>query len=704
MDPREIGRPRPRAAALALVGALVTAFAAQYVFTGEAFTHLRDSVTWLWEPRFSAGTALLLVAIALAVWAGRRIEGAAQPAASAPRAGRRAVVWAASTSLGLTLLAIVLYVTRGESWAVRTLWVLAMVSLVLPLVLTALKGPPLRTLGAAIWAPWEAPALLALTFAGFGLRFYRITELPDHVDNDVALMGVETLRMMRQHDPRWFGLAASEHLRSSHQLQALGFRLFGSDHFGLVLVSVLAGTLTLPVLYVLAREAFSRRVALVATVLLATSYTHIHFSRILFGPTATFLLCLSFAHLLRAFRTGRAINWAAAGLAMGLSLLTYDSSRVGPAIVLAFLAVRAVRHRAELRAQLAGWGLFFAGAFVGFGPMTGFVLGDPGSFVGRGNTVMIWSPEILRHSMDKYHVHTLPAVLLAQVRRTFLTLHLYGDESPHFAFPRPMVGALAAALCVLGVGIALARLRRVPHLLVLLWIVLTFVLGGVLTADPPFWPHLNIALPAVALLGGLGADRLSRAVEPFTPAGRFVVPAVLGLALLVAGVDGWVAYADFAGDNAGRRIEAARFLDALPAETHVYLVADDISWTEYCFRFFDGDMAGRNVTVDDLVSGREKPAAGLPYTIVVFGHRDAIPLLRGLSPFASVEEHRDRDGGVLFTSVSVIPSGFRPRAQPAPVRPGLVPLALAALAATGWVLSDALRGLRTGRARGQVVS
>ncbi len=691
MEPREIRLPRPRITALALVGALATAFVAQYLFTGEVFTRLKDSATWAWKPRYGAGVALLLVAVALAAWFGRRDEGEPAPPACEPRVGGPVVPWAAGISVALTAAAIGLFLLWGESGTVRTLWALAMLSLVFPLLLSALRKPRVVPSDAARWSPWEGPALVALTFAGFLLRFYRITELPEHVDNDVALMGVETLHMMRSHDPRWFGLAASEHLLSSHQIQALGLRLFGSDHFGLVMLSVLAGTLTLPVLYVLAREAFSRRVALVATVLLTTSYTHIQFSRILFGPTATFFLCLSFAHLFRAFRTGRALNWAAGGLAMGLSLLTYDSSRVGPVIVLAFLAASAFLDRTALRRQAAGWGLFLAGAFVGFGPMTGFVFRSLNSFVGRGNTVMVWSPDILQHSMDKYHVGSLPAVLFEQTRRTFLTLHLYGDASPHFAFPRPMVGALAAALCVLGTGLGLARLRRAPHFLVLAWVVLTFILGGVLTADPPFWPHLNIALPAVALLAGLGADRLARSVEPLAPRGNVLVPAVMGLALLASGVHDWVVYTRFADDNAGRRIEAARFLDGLPVETYVYMIADDTSWQEYCFRFFDGDMSGRNVTADELVSGREKLPTGRPYTIVLFGHEDAIPLLSGLSPLSRVEAHGDRDGTLLFTSVSVIPPGFRPRVQPAPIRPGLLPLALAALAGVGWVLFTSLR-------------
>ena len=135
-----------------------------------------------------------------------------------------------------------------------------------------------------------------------------------------------------------------------------------------------------------------------------------------------------------------------------------------------------------------------------------------------------------------------------------------------------MVGALTAALCVLGIGLSLVRLRRLPHLLVLAWLIVTFVLGGVLTCDPPYWPHLNIALPAIVLLGGLGADRLMRSLSTLHMERNVLVPVVVGSALFAASVHGWIVYVRYANDNAGRRIEAARFLDALPTETYVHVI------------------------------------------------------------------------------------------------------------------------------------
>ncbi len=674
-------------------------FAAQYLFTGEILTRLKDTIAWEWLPRETTGVLLLLLAVVLAAWSGRPDPDEAQPSVYVPHRIGRFAVGACGLAVALNVAAIGLFVLSGESSAVRILWVLSVCSLILPLLLHGFNRVRLSSANAEGWARWEGPALLALTLIGFLLRFYRVTEVPEHADNDVALMGVHTLRILESGDPRWLGLAESDHLLSSHQLQAFGLRLFGADYFGLVLPSVLAGTLTLPVLYLLARDAFSRRVALISTALLAAGYTHIHFSRILFGPIATFFLCLSFALVFRAMRSGRALWWALGGLAMGVSLLTYYSSRVGPVIVLTLLASGLLRDRATMRAQAGGWGLFLVGAFTGFGPMTGFVIRDFQAFVGRGTSVMIWSPGVLAHSMTKYRVDSVSAVLFEQVRRTFLTLHLYGDESPHFALPRPMVGAVAAALCVLGVGLCLTRLRRAPYVLVVSWVILTFVLGGVLTADPPYWPHLNIALPAVALLGGLGADRLTRALSGVVPGGRVLGPVALAAVLIAAGVHNWIVYYRFASDNAGRRIEAARFLATLPQETQVFLVADQVPWAEYCFQFFNRGMAGRNVTPEEILSRRVDFPRERPYAVVLFGHEDLIPALSAELPSSHVEAHTDRDGALLFSSVCFVPPGFMHAARTEPARPGLFPLVLAAVAVSAFVLVRSVRGGRPSVAR-----
>jgi 4-amino-4-deoxy-L-arabinose transferase-like glycosyltransferase len=306
----------------------------------------------------------------------------------------------------------------------------------------------------------------------------------------------------------WIGFSNSEHLLSYDQFLAWSMRLFGQNHYGLVMHSVLLGTASLPIIFLLGRELGGRYVGLIASALLAISYTSIHFSRILFGTSASFAAILAFYFLFRGLRTRQSLWFALAGIVTGWSLLTYDSSRVLPLIILSLLIWQSIWHRSTFRAQLGNWLILLAGIFIAFGPMLGFALHDFEKFNGRGNSVILWVPEVWQHETATYATTDAFQVVVEQTWRTFLTLHLTGDGSPHFAFPRPMTAPLTAALFVLGLAYCLPRLKDLKYGMGLSWFFLTFIFGGVLTADPPYWPHLNIASPAIALVAALGAERL----------------------------------------------------------------------------------------------------------------------------------------------------------------------------------------------------
>jgi hypothetical protein len=223
----------------------------------------------------------------------------------------------------LSVLGTALFVVRGESALVRILWLGSMAALV---ALLLRNHVPDRE---RPWPGLEILGVLALTGLAFFLRFYQLANLPQHTDNDVALMGAYTLDLMDQKDARFFGLYASDHLLSFHQILASGMRLFGLDHEGLVITSVLAGTATIPALYLLGRELYggapgsSRRRS-------AVSYTHYHASRILSAPSHV-PLTLRMALLFRGFRTGAPCTWRARGSADSDS--THYSGRVGPVIL-----------------------------------------------------------------------------------------------------------------------------------------------------------------------------------------------------------------------------------------------------------------------------------------------------------------------------------------------------------------------------------
>ena len=670
-----------------IILALGLALAARSVFRGQSFLFLSVK-TWELGLRQNVGIGLLLAATACSA-------GVALLSAS----NQQKSEWDARTSLLLDarravrqinwrgpivaadcyVASLVLYLVMGESLAVRLLWLAGIAILLISQhPLSAIRSDSEHI------AWWEWWLITAVTLVGFGLRYWRLTEIPSDVDNDVAVMGTYSLDMLRAGQANWFGMALSQHSLFSHQLFAWSMRLFGQDHYGLVMLSVLTGTLTLPVVYFLGREMFGWKIGLIAMALLTISYTHIHFSRILFTPLPTFLVTLMLYLLFRGLRTRQPFWFALAGIASGLALLVYYSGRIGPVIVLALWCWALLWNRQALTDKWRHWIVFALSALLSFGPMLAYVALNLDSFVGRGNIVGLFNPDIMTHLMNKYQVGTVGQVILEQVKRTFLTFHLYGDESPHFAYLGPMVSPLSSALLVFGLGICLVRLRRLSYFALVAWIVLTLLLGGVLTSDPPFWPHLAIVLPAVALVAALAAGMIVKELA-LTSArfGYWATRLALAAALIFTGVHNWLSYLDFVRDNAQPKIRIARYLNSLPAGYQVRLVSDEWTWDEYTFRFFNQGIPGASVKADQLQSA---PAhLDKPTVFILHGRPELVPILQSEYPGGEVKEHLDFDRQVAFISYRFAPEGYMFPPKPGPLDISKLPgWWLLGVALVGW--------------------
>ena len=682
--PSSSGNSGSRRDAVLLLVAVVLAFAAQQLFTGDLFTRSQDTSPWQWSTSRSLAVGLLAVSAGLAAFAAGRTHARGEElAASGPtlsflRLWPALLLWFASNSA---------YMAWGENRFVRLAWVLSVPALLVPLLR---ERTPARN---PIRFP-ERIAVLALTLMAGYLRFVRLGELPAHVDNDVSVMAIATENLLRDGDPNWIGLAPTDHLMSWHQVLALGLRLFGDDLWGFVALTTVAGVLTVPLVFLLGRELFGSGAGLCAAAFLTFSYTHIHFCRILFGPKPTFLLTAAILFLVRGFRSGSAPAFAAGGAAIGGALLLYDSGRVGPVVVVSLVALMWLTERKLWTRFRGGLALMAVGALVAFGPMLSFALRDFDGFLGRGDTVALFGKDVMNHSFAKYRTNSVPAVLLQQVGRTFLTLHLYGDESPHFAFPRPMVSSLAAALAVMGAGAALARIRSLLHATPVIWIFVTFLFGGVLTSDPPYWPHLNIALPAIFLLSGLGAHVLVSGTGGSMRVVGGLLVALLTIGIVLTGVHGWRVYERFASGHQDKGVCLARYLGGLDARTFALVAVPNLNLDDDVFDFLAKGRTGRNVSREELFQAA--PPAGRPLLLVSSSQDDAEELKR-LHPRSVTGVHAGLYGRILFWTTYVVPEGLDPvPPPPKPSRPGLVLVLALFLGLVGWAFAP-LFGRRGGR-------
>lgn len=635
--------------ALTLIVAIAGAFYAQYLFTGEAFTRFNDSNTWVWIPNFSIATGALLACIALASW-GLRTQAEATPAPNTEEIFfRRAPLIFAG---GIYLLNTFLYFKWGENTFVRILWISGMAALVASTVRVKDIGRFFSEYSRPYWL-----AVAVLLIVGSILRSWRLTELPSHVDTDIALMGTYSLEAIKNGDYNWFGYSDVGHLFSYVQTLAWSMRLFGMNHYGLVLSSCIAGTFTLPLIFFLGSELFKQRVGLIAMTILVFSYTHIHFSRILFGALVTFFAALAFFLLARGIKTAAYVWFACAGIATGLGVLVYDSGRVIPVIAMMVFFWHWISHRGQFKKYFVHWLLFVFGLILAFGPMLVFAATHFDRFVGRGHSVALWTDVVWEHAEATYRSQSVFRILLEQIRHTFLSLHLYADASPHFGFGRPMVSALVAALCALGVGNFFLKQSSVKYFLPFSWLFATFILGGVLTYDPPYWPHLNIALPAIAIIAAATADSIITIIAPpsFTLLNRSAW-SLFVVGLLTNGMYNLITYYDFAKDNAGPRLLATRYINSLERGYRIFLINQNLDWNDYAFRFFSKGREGSDLTYDELVA--LPPVLNSPALFLVYNHPSTIEFLKRQYPGGEVLEHRDKHDQVVFVSYRILPEGY----------------------------------------------
>ncbi len=642
---------------LPFLPAVVFGLLANYFFTGEFITRFHDSSSDVWGGRQIAGFVCLVLAIGASFWAfGAREDfpGSPGPGADSAPDSTRWTFAAFAPAVVAYLLSALLYLLTGETRLVRWIWLLSIALLLAPLWRQfSLKS--VRSIAA-----WEYLLVVLITFVAFLLRYTDLENLPLHVDNDVAIMALRSRELIENNDWRWVGMARTIHHLSEHQFIALSMRLFGVSLTGLALFSVLAGSATCVVVYAYGRLFFNRWVGLLAAAFLAFNYVHIHFSRQIFGPLATFFVALAGLFLIHGMRSGRQLSFALGGIAIGAGLLDYYSARIGPVLIVGLFALWWLQRKRHPQVGYAHWGVALLGVVAVFGPNLVYGLVEFSQFNGRGRDVILWTDPAWTHLSQKYHSEgSAPVVMWEQIKRTLLAPFYFPDESTICYLRKPMLGGLTALSFMLGLGYCLRRWRRFSTGFLLMWIGVTFVFGGILTIDPPFWPHLNIAVPALVLAAAVGIERLVRRVAD-TCRGQVerFAPAALAAAVLFSGIHDWEVYHRFARDHATSRVIAMRQIRNFSAEHRIYLISPDLQWEQETFQFFTPTIDGHNLPEQELLKGI--PPIEKPTVFMVFEgtQPETLEKLQDAFPHARREAFWDGWGWPVMTSVEVYPPDY----------------------------------------------
>ena len=503
----------------------------------------------------------------------------------------------------------------GEIRQRRWLIVLALLLSWVGFRLTAVPGSERPFLGillwlaatALAWAALDNPAkphawhasrithhvLIAavLFLAALFLRYVNLSGNPFMLNGIEASLGLEAVRINDGLIRNPFGAAWLSNPALLLYGMALPIRLLGRTIFAVRFLSPLIGAATVTAVWLLGKRLWGRDAALLAAVLLAGGYFHLHFSRM--GMTNIWdgllvLLVLGLA----ALAWQRPPNapqqrtlWLAAGLTLGFSAYAYTASHLLPLMLTAVLLLWLLFDRDILRAQsrhiVAGLGLAFVVAL----PILLYYQNHPGVFMERWQALGIlagqtgWlAAEAERTGLTQWQIFQ------QQLWQSVLAFNGSADKSPAFRPLVPLLSVGTAVLTVFGLALSVFRLRQFRYSLLVVWVGVT-VLASALLTDTPQSHRLVIAAPALAILAGIGLAEIGRLALSGLQgegagkmAGKWVTAVLLALALLFAANDTAYYFRQFpqANEYGDRNTEVADKMSRLLNEL-------DGSWTAYFY-------------------------------------------------------------------------------------------------------------------------
>jgi len=391
------------------------------------------------------------------------------------------------------------------------------------------------------WTTWEIVLLAVLFFLALLSRVWNLTNFPDNIYPDEIMTG--TVATQSYVDPTTPPPSVFSTLWSGIDLPALWFwfvavflKLGGMSLAMLRLPAALFGAATIVPLYALLRGTWGRYAAIAGSTIMAFSISNVHYSRLGLNNIVTqFFWATCFFFLLRALRSCRPSDWVLAGLSAGLSEYFYYGTRLLPFMLAVFMVFLLAVHWKQARQYASGFLVLAGTYFVGFGPLLVHFIRNPNLYLGRGASLLIWSPHIPISFADLRSAwKTIWPVLCENL------LGISTHSSQDIIFYASLLLPAEAALLVLGVALLLWHWRHPAAFLILVSGLGVLLIGGTLVAYPnsvpPLINHWTPAFPAfhVALAVPVGAWATAAQSE-LEYRLRWILPVTITIALLVLG-------------------------------------------------------------------------------------------------------------------------------------------------------------------------
>jgi 4-amino-4-deoxy-L-arabinose transferase-like glycosyltransferase len=530
------------------------------------------------------------------------------------------------------------------------------------------RAPDDRQASASRWGKMAWWGLLLVAFGvGCFYRVYQLDSAPWGVWFDEAQNGLVAQHILN--DPNYrpaFVGDLSQLPALFFYVWAVSIKFLGANILAIRIVPTVAGILTLIFVYLLSRELFDQRVAVLATFFLAVMRWHVNFSRFgMQGIMMPLFMTAMFYFLVRALKGRRFPNFLAAGVMAGIGLQGYYSFLLAPGVVALYLLHYVLFQR------VISWGRLVLGVLV-FGlataavysPVALYAIRNPQQFNQRLGTVSI------THNRTPQEVLQ---VLWRTTSRHLLMFNSTGDGNGRHNLPgAPMVDTYTGLLLVLGFGYALWRWRESGYFLLLAWMAV-IIQGGIWSLEfeaPQGYRTVGLTA-AVAMLAAVPLGVLwslaAEGREAAAAGGRLrrIASYVMTAAVLAVTLFALVQTArinfDMYFDKQLRRSDAwaSYSTDATFVGKEVARLGDD--YVVYCSPFLAGVPTITFLAPNAPDPRRFEAARDLPVTdtkpaafLLSYVERPVFDLLKTYYPHAQFVEFGPPDGGAAIALEAIL--------------------------------------------------
>lgn len=355
-----------------------------------------------------------------------------------------------------------------------------------------------------------AGSLIGLAFLA---RSWDLGNYPRTIGGDDGQAALDARRVLRGPPIAPFGvltIALGQFPALYFYAQSIPMRLFGDDVAGARTLAALLGTGCVAAVWLFGRRWFGAAAALAAAGLLAGLPYHLFWSRSALNNVADALTFIVVPLLtVRALRTGRDLDFALTGLALGLGQYAYQSARLLLVVVPVLLLREAVVKRCWLRRNWRHGLILIGGVVVAVLPLATYFSNHPADYVGRFDQVSIFRSGWLVREVERTGRSSVE-ILSEQVAHTLQGFYAIGMRG-FFEPDRPVLEPFAALMAAAGVAVALAEWRS-RACFALLLTAAALVAGGATTENAPNSARLVAAAPLVAIFFGLGLARVAKLI------------------------------------------------------------------------------------------------------------------------------------------------------------------------------------------------